>query len=124
MKAYEIGEQCFEIFKERRMGSHKNQVVTVIWVRKKRVCSGGKSVMLRSDRFLFGGFITMDLWHKAGMASSGKGFSRIPLDQRLYAVSSPLGLLCKTNRAALAIVYLRKCANGYRPNSPQPCCGN
>lgn len=109
-KAYEIGKQCYETFKDERLDKDPptkkfhdpmktNRLKTFSDMCKKReVKSSGRSVILKADRSLFGRIIVM----AQGRSLHMEEILSHPLGPLPWALSTPEGLLRKTNKATLA----------------------
>lgn len=110
MKAQEIGEKCYKTFKEERLEKvpqvkkfhdplKANKLKTFSDLsKKKQVASGGKTVVLKADRSLFGRIVVMALGRNLQM----EDILSHPLGPLPWALATPDGFLRKTNKAALA----------------------
>ena len=110
MKAHEIGEQCYSAFKCQRLDSdpptkkfHDPLVTNKLKTfnnlcKKKEVKSSGRVIILKADRSLFGRIIVMAQGHNLRM----EDILSHPLGPLPWALSTPDGLLRKTDKASLA----------------------
>ena len=112
MKAHDIGQQSYTAFMDERLEkdfpvkkfhdpTKMNKLKTFANLcKKKPVKSNGRVVMLKADRSLFGRIVVMAQSRCLKMEDI-LAHSLGPLP---WALSTPDGLLRKTNKAALAIV--------------------
>ena len=110
MKAHEIGEKCYETFKEERLQKipqvkkfhdplKANKLKTFSYLgKKKQVTSGGRTVVLKADRSLFGRIVVMAQGRNLQMEE----ILSHPLGPLPWALATPDSFLRKTNKAALA----------------------
>ena len=115
MKAFEIGEQCYATFKSDRLEKEPpakqfhdtmktNRLKTFSSMcKKKEVKSSGRAIILKTDRSLFGRIIVMAQARSLVM----KDILCHPLGPLPWALSTPEGLLRKTNKASLATLLQR-----------------
>ena len=118
MKAHEIGQQCYATFKVERLETDPpakkfhdpiktNKLKTFSDMCKKREAkSNGRAVILKADRSLFGRIIVIAQGRSLCMETI---FSH-PLGLLPWALSTPEGLLRKTNKATLATVLQKNVA--------------
>ena len=110
MNAQEIGEKCYSKFKDERLEKDPptkrfhdpittNKLKTFSNLcRKKEVKSSGRVLILKADRSLFGRIIVMAQRRNLKMDD----ILSHPLGPLPWALSTPDGLLRKTNKASLA----------------------
>ena len=110
MKAYQIGEQNYASFKAERLEKDPpakkfhdpmktNKLKTFSnMCKKKEVKASGRVIMLKADRSLFGRIIVMAQGRNLQM----EDILSHPLGPLPWALSTPEGLLRKTNKATLA----------------------
>lgn len=110
MRAYEVGEKSYAAFKEERLEPHTpakkfhdplkaNKLKTFsAMCKKKEVKASGCTIILKADRSLFGRIIVMAQSRSLQM----ENVLSHPLGPLPWALSTPDGLLRKTNKAALA----------------------
>ena len=114
MKAFEIGEQCYATFKSDRPekdppakqfhDTKTNRLKTFSSMcKKKEVKSSGRAIILKTDRSLFGCIIVMAQACSLVM----EDILCHPLGPLPWALSTPEGLLRKTNKASLATLLQR-----------------
>ena len=118
MKAEEIGEQCYSTFKEERLEKDPpakkfhdtittNKLKTFSNLcKKKEVKSGGRIVILKADRSLFGRIIVM-AW---GRDLKMDDILSHPLGPLPWSLSTPDGLLRKTSKSSLATTLQKNVA--------------
>ena len=112
MKLYEIGEQSYATFKDDRLEKDppakkfhdpmktKKLKIFANMCKKKVVKLSGKEIILKSDRSLFGRIIVMAQECSFQM----EDILSHPLGPLPWALSTPDGLLRKTNKATLATI--------------------
>ncbi len=110
MKAYDIGEQSYNTFKEERLEKdppikkfhdpiRTNKLKTFTNMFKKKVVkSNGKEMILKADRSLFARIIVMAQVRSLQM----EDILSHPLGPLPWALSTPDGLMRKTNKSTLA----------------------
>lgn len=115
LKANEIGKQCYTTFKTERLEKDPpvkdfhdkmklNQLKTFSSMcKKKEVKSNGREIILKADRSLFGRIIVMSQARSLRMEE----IFCYPLGPLPWSLSTPDGLLRKTNKASLATVLQR-----------------
>ena len=115
MKAFEIGEQCYATFKSDRLEkdppakqfhdtTKTNRLKTFSnMCKNKDVKSSGRAIILKADRSLFGRIIVMAQARSLVMEDN----LCHPLGPLPWALSTPEGLLRKTNKASLATLLQR-----------------
>ena len=115
MRAYEIGEQSYATFKNERL--EKDSPAKKFYdtmktnrlkrfssmCKKKEVKSSGRAIILKADRSLFGRIIVMEQARSLLM----EDILCHPLGPLPWALSTPEGLLRKTNKASLATTLQR-----------------
>ena len=118
MKAHEIGKQSYTTFKRERLEKDPpvkqfhdtmklNKLKTFSSMcKKKPVKSSGRAIILKADRSLFGRIIVMSQARSLRMEEI---FCH-PLGPLPWTLSTPEGLLRKTNKASLATVLQRNVA--------------
>ncbi|KAI0215013.1 hypothetical protein LSAT2_032961, partial [Lamellibrachia satsuma] len=109
MKAFEIGEQSYATFKDEKLEKRtpKKKFNDPMKMRKlktfsnkckkKEVKSNGRAIILKADRSLFGHIIVMAQGSNLEMTD----ILSHPLGPLTWALSTPDGLLRKTNKASL-----------------------
>ena len=104
MKAFEIGEQSYATFKDekRKKKFHDPMKMRKLKTfsnkcKKKEVKSNGRAIILKADRSLFGRIIVMAQGSNLEMTD----ILSHPLGPLTWALSTPDGLLRKTNKASL-----------------------
>lgn len=112
LKAYEIGEQTYATFKDERLerdppakklhdSMKTNKLKTFSnMCKKKEVKSSRRVTVLKADRSLFGRIVVMAQRHNLQMEDNLSH----PLGPLPWALSTPDGLLRKTNKATLATI--------------------
>ncbi|XP_065900210.1 uncharacterized protein [Dysidea avara] len=110
MKAHDIGQQCYSDFKDQRLEKDPpvkkfhdpialNKLKSFSSLcKRKQVKSSGRVAILKADRSLFGRIIVMAQGRNLKM----EDILSHPLGPLPWALSTPDGLLRKTNKAALA----------------------
>ena len=118
LKAHEIGKQSYTNFKKERLEKDPpdkdfhdkiklNKLKTFSSMcKKKEVKSSGRAIILRADRSLFGRIIVMSQARSLQMEE----IFRHPLGPLPWSLSTPDGLLRKTNKASLAAALQRNVA--------------
>ena len=115
MKAFEIGEQSYAAFKKERlekdppakkfhdtMKTNRLKTFSSMY-KKKEVKSKGRAIILKADRSLFGRIVVMAQARSLRM----EDILCHPLGPLPWALSTPEGLLRKTNKASLATMLQR-----------------
>ena len=118
MKAHEIGQQCYATFKVERLETDPlakkfhdpiktNKLKTFSEKCKKREAkSNGRAVILKADRSLFGRINVI----AQGQSLCMEKILSHPLGPLPWALSTPEGLLRKTNKATLATALQKNVA--------------